>query len=39
MCRTLIQNLMPHQHDKDPKEWIYRLVTMGAPHRGIDLGE
>jgi hypothetical protein len=38
VCRTLIQNLMPHKHDKDPKEWIYRLVTMGTPHRGIDLG-
>ena len=47
VCRTLIQNLMPsatcpvgksHKHDKDPKDWVYRLVTMGTPHRGIDLG-
>jgi hypothetical protein len=47
VCRTLIQNLMPsatcqfgkkHEHDKDPKDWIYRLVTMGTPHKGIDLG-
>ena len=47
VCRTLIQNLMPSadcklkrhpKHDKDPKDWIYRFVTMGTPHKGIDLG-
>jgi hypothetical protein len=48
VCRTLIQNLLPSKtcpfnnkhgnHDKDPREWIYRLVTMGTPHKGIDLG-
>src|SRR6266542_3552387 len=41
VCRTLIQNLMPHKpgpEGKDPKAWIYRFVTMGTPHRGIDLG-
>jgi hypothetical protein len=38
VCRTLIQNLMPLKYGKDPKDWIYRLVTMGTPHRGIDLG-
>ncbi len=38
VCRTLIQNLMPYKYEKDPKDWIYRLVTMGTPHRGIDLG-
>ena len=27
-----------HPHDRDPKQWIYRLVTMGTPHKGIDLG-
>ncbi len=41
VCRTLIQNIMPHKpgpEGKDPKAWIYRFVTMGTPHRGIDLG-
>jgi hypothetical protein len=38
VCRTLIQNLLPVKYGKDPKDWIYRLVTMGTPHRGIDLG-
>ncbi|MDO8478518.1 MAG: hypothetical protein Q7W02_20445 [Candidatus Rokubacteria bacterium] len=38
VCRTLIQNLIPHVHNKDPKDWIYRFVTMGTPHRGINLG-
>lgn len=33
VCRTLIQNLLP-----DPKRWIHRLVTIGTPHKGIDLG-
>jgi hypothetical protein len=37
VCRTLIQNLLPAR-GQDPKRWIYRLVTMGTPHRGIDLG-
>jgi hypothetical protein len=36
VCRTLIQNIMPGQNE-DPKRWIHRLVTMGTPHRGIDL--
>lgn len=38
VCRTLIQNILPHKYQEDPKRWIYRLVTMGTPHRGIDLG-
>ncbi len=40
VCRTLIQNIMPNRgpEAKDPKDWIYRFVTMGTPHRGIDLG-
>jgi len=38
VCRTLIQNLMAEKYEQDPKDWIYRLVTMGTPHRGIDLG-
>lgn len=37
VCRTLIQNLLPGRGD-DPKRWIHRLVTMGTPHKGIDLG-
>ena len=37
VCRTLIQNLLPEKKE-DPKRWIHRLVTMGTPHRGIDLG-
>jgi Palmitoyl protein thioesterase len=37
VCRTLIQNLLPTRGE-DPKRWIYRLVTLGSPHRGIDLG-
>ncbi|MGH7518287.1 MAG: esterase/lipase family protein [Gemmatimonadales bacterium] len=37
VCRTLIQNILPGRGE-DPKRWIYRLVTMGTPHRGIDLG-
>jgi len=37
VCRTLIQNLMP-SHGKDPKDWVYRLITMGTPHKGIELG-
>lgn len=37
VCRTLIQNLFPSEK-QDPKRWIYRLVTLGTPHKGIDLG-
>jgi hypothetical protein len=37
VCRTLIQNLLPSRNE-DPKRWVHRLVTMGTPHRGIDLG-
>jgi hypothetical protein len=36
VCRTLIQNLLPEKGE-DPKRWIHRLVTMGTPHRGIEL--
>lgn len=39
VCRTLIQNLLPHEHTEDPKRWIHRLVTLGTPHRGIELGK
>lgn len=38
VCRTLIQNLLPHKYGRDPKEVVHRFVTMGSPHRGIDLG-
>lgn len=37
VCRTVIQNLLPAAN-QDPKRWIYRLVTLGSPHRGIELG-
>jgi hypothetical protein len=37
VCRTLIQNQFPAR-GQDPKRWIHRLVTMGSPHRGIELG-
>lgn len=44
VCRTLIQNLLPNREgvtaeDNDPKRWIHRLVTMGTPHREIELGK
>jgi len=32
----LIQNILPAEK-KRPKDWIHRLVTMGTPHKGIDL--
>ncbi|MGE5859681.1 MAG: lipase family alpha/beta hydrolase [Ignavibacteria bacterium] len=38
VCRTLIQNLLPYKYNQDPKRWIHRLVTMGTPHKGIELG-
>lgn len=37
VCRTLIQNILPADN-KEPKAWIHRLVTMGTPHKGIELG-
>ncbi len=37
VCRTLIQNLLPARK-QDPKRWIHRLVTIGTPHKGIELG-
>ena len=37
VCRTLIQNLLPAAQ-QDPCRWIHRLVTIGTPHGGIDLG-
>jgi len=37
VCRTLIQNILPAAGE-DPKRWVHRLVTMGSPHRGIELG-
>ncbi|MGV3724912.1 MAG: esterase/lipase family protein [Actinomycetota bacterium] len=37
VCRTLIQNLLPAKQE-DPKRWIHRLVTVGTPHGGIELG-
>jgi len=37
VCRTFIQNLLPSAKE-DPKRWVHRLVTLGTPHKGIDLG-
>jgi hypothetical protein len=37
VCRTLIQNILPFEDKEDPKDWIHRFVTMGTPHRGIEL--
>ena len=37
VCRTLIQNILPFEDKEDPKKWIHRFVTMGTPHRGIEL--
>jgi hypothetical protein len=42
VCRCLIQNLLPNfkdasKSDKDPKRWIHRFVTIGTPHKGIEL--
>ncbi|MBI5395158.1 MAG: hypothetical protein HZA91_07660 [Verrucomicrobia bacterium] len=37
VCRTLIQNLLPAKEEQ-PKQWIHRLVTIGSPHKGIELG-
>lgn len=37
VCRTLLQNTLP-EDQQDPKRWVHRLVTLGTPHRGIDLG-
>lgn len=37
VCRTFIQNILPARK-VDPKKLVHRLVTIGTPHRGIDLG-
>ena len=37
VCRALIQKLYP-ESGIDPKSKIYRLVTMGSPHGGIEFG-
>jgi hypothetical protein len=37
VCRTLIQNLLPARAER-PADWIHRLVTLGTPHKGIELG-
>lgn len=37
VCRTLMQNIMT-ERKLDPKAWIHRLVTIGSPHGGIELG-
>ncbi len=50
VCRTLIQNILPLQdykrenallpqdHLDNPDKLIHRLITIGTPHKGIDLG-
>jgi hypothetical protein len=37
VCRTLIQNLLPARREK-PADWVHRMITLGTPHKGIDLG-
>lgn len=37
VCRTLMQNLLPAKKEK-PADWVHRFVTLGTPHKGIDLG-
>ena len=37
VCRTFIQTLLPRDR-VDPKDVVHRLVTMGTPHGGIELG-
>ncbi|WP_159476860.1 lipase/acyltransferase domain-containing protein [Dyadobacter sp. 3J3] len=37
VSRCLIQNLLPSQ-GIDPQQWIHRLITIGTPHGGIELG-
>jgi pimeloyl-ACP methyl ester carboxylesterase len=36
VCRTLIQNLL-RAKKKEPRDLIHRFVTMGTPHREIEL--
>jgi len=36
VCRCLIQNLLLAKN-QDPSRWIHRLVTIGTPHKGIEL--
>jgi pimeloyl-ACP methyl ester carboxylesterase len=38
VCRSVIQKLLPARQ-QDPKRWIHRLVTLGTPHGGIELGQ
>jgi pimeloyl-ACP methyl ester carboxylesterase len=37
VCRTLLQNLLSAKKE-NPSRWVHRLVTIGTPHGGIDLG-
>jgi triacylglycerol esterase/lipase EstA (alpha/beta hydrolase family) len=37
VCRTLIQRAMQERR-LNPRSWIHRLVTIGSPHGGIELG-
>ncbi|MBC8136166.1 MAG: hypothetical protein H8F28_09795 [Fibrella sp.] len=36
VSRCLLQNLLPRA-GQDPERWVHRLVTIGTPHRGIEL--
>lgn len=38
VCRTLLQNLLPKKYGRNPRDLVYRFITLGTPHRGIDLG-
>ena len=37
VCRTVIQNLLPARNES-PRDWVHRFVTLGTPHKGIELG-
>ncbi|HEX8429072.1 esterase/lipase family protein [Hymenobacter sp.] len=38
VSRCMMQNIMPLEHQKAAQDVVHRFVTMGTPHRGIDLG-
>ncbi len=38
VCRTLIQKVLPGEGQHRAEDLVHRLVTLGTPHGGIDLG-
>ncbi|MBO0357481.1 hypothetical protein J0X19_05955 [Hymenobacter sp. BT186] len=38
VSRCMLQNILPNERKRAAKDVVHRLVTMGTPHRGIDLG-